>query len=90
MHINKDTPPRYQVAALAINAGSMATQLQVRINGVDFGACALDHQVLYLPINADPILANTPAVVELTLLGGTLPAESDVFVCLGSNISGAR
>ena len=90
MHINKDTPPRYQVAALAINAGSMATQLQVRINGVDFGTCTLEQQVLYLPINADPILANTPAVVELTLLGGTLPAESDVFVCLASNISGAR
>ncbi len=90
MHIDKNTPPHYQVTSIAINASSCYTQVQIRINGVDFGTCTLDHQVLLLPVNSEPMTADAPAVVELMLLSGTLPAEGDVFVCLGSNISGAR
>ncbi len=90
IHVDKDTPPYYQVTTLAINASSLYAEVQILINGVDFGTHTLDHRVLLLPVDSEPIVAKEPAVVELRLISGELPDALDVFVCMESNISGAR
>lgn len=89
VHVSS-TPPYYQVTAIAVNATNICAEVQIRINGTDFGTYTLNHNTLILPVDSDPIPANTPATVEFTLLSGTLPKESQVIVCLNSNITGAR
>lgn len=89
-HTDKTTPPLYQVTTLAINARSICAEVQIFINGEDFGTYAPDHCVLILPVASEAIVADKPATVELKLRNGTLPDEADVFICMSSNISGAR
>ena len=88
-NIDADTPPYYQVESLAIDGTGCTAKIQVTVNGVDCGICEINDSVLLMPIESEPFLAKEPAVVELTLIEGTLPDESKVFVGIDSNISGA-
>ncbi|MDD7772213.1 MAG: hypothetical protein PT958_05520 [Firmicutes bacterium] len=88
--IDADTPPYYQVTGLAIDGTGCTAKLQLTVDGVDFGVCEINDNVLLLPIDAEAIIASQPVTVELTLIEGTLPDASKVFVALDTNITGGR